>query len=49
MTYPLDAMMKAAAIAAEAAEPVTRIPFVKSGTPADDALAMLAGHRRGLW
>jgi hypothetical protein len=34
--------MKAAAIAAKAAEPVTRITFVKAGTPADDALAMLA-------
>lgn len=45
MTSPLDAMMKMAAIAATAAaEPVPLIPVVKSGTPVDDALAVLAAE-----
>ena len=35
-------MMKAAAIAAQAAEPRPMVPFLKTGTPADDAWATLA-------
>jgi hypothetical protein len=41
-------MIKAAAITAKTAEPVTGIPFVKSGTPADDALALLADKLNAL-
>jgi hypothetical protein len=43
MTHPLvEEMMKAAAIAARAAEPVPWIPVVTSGTSADDAWATIA-------
>jgi hypothetical protein len=47
LTNPLDAMMKAAAIAAQAAEPGPMSPFLKTGTPADDAWATLADERNG--
>jgi hypothetical protein len=43
-SHPLDAMMRAAAIAAKAAEIGPAFPVVATGTPVDDAIAKLASQ-----